>query len=224
MGIAMFYHLTRSSPEDTLATILPRAMAAGWRVMLRGTDQAALNRLDEQLWLGAEESFLPHGLQDEPHAADQPILLGTGAIGNAAQGLILIGSADTDPAEAMALERVWVLFDGADDKALAHARAMWTRLTTAGMAAQYWSEDGGRWEMKADKPAATHELPTIWLKLAIHLSLNIPGVMSGQNPPVEDSRKERPARGRGWRPAASPANYRRRIMRSPAISIANRPR
>jgi DNA polymerase III subunit chi len=154
MGIAMFYQLTRSTPEATLATILPRALSAGWRVMLRGTEQAALNRLDAQLWLGPEDEFLPHGLQDGPHDADQPILLGKGAIGNAAQGLVLIDSADTDPAEAMALERVWVLFDGADADALAKARALWTRLTNAGMAAQYWSEEGGRWEKKAEKPAA----------------------------------------------------------------------
>jgi DNA polymerase-3 subunit chi len=154
MGIAMFYHLTRSTPEDTLATILPRALAAGWRVMLRGTDQAALNRLDAQLWLDPEDSFLPHGVQGGPHDADQPILLGTGAIGNSAQGLVLLDGAATDPAEAMALERVWVLFDGADPAALASARGLWTRLTAAGLAAQYWSEDGGRWEKKSEKAAS----------------------------------------------------------------------
>ena len=153
MAIAMFYHLTRSTPQSTMATILPRAMAAGWRVMLRGTDPAALERLDLALWTDDDASFLPHGLAGGPHDADQPILLGLGAIGNAAQGLVLIDSAETDPAEALSLERVWVLFDGADDTALAHARGLWKRLTGAGMAAQYWSEDGGRWEKKADSAA-----------------------------------------------------------------------
>lgn len=155
MGIAMFYHLTRSTPEATLFTILPRALAAGWRVMLRGTDMAALKRLDAQLWQGVDDGFLPHGLQGGAHDADQPILLGTGAIGNAAQGLVLLDAAETDPAEAMALERVWVLFDGADPTTLAHARGLWTRLTNAGIAAQYWSEENGKWQKKAEKPAAT---------------------------------------------------------------------
>ena len=159
MGIAMFYQLTRSTPEATLATILPRALQAGWRVMLRGTDMATLKRLDAQLWQGPEDGFLPHGLQDGVHDADQPILLGTGTIDNAAQGLVLLESAETDPAEAMALERVWVLFDGADPATLAHARGLWTRLTTAGMAAQYWSEDGGRWEKKAEKAATAPSAP-----------------------------------------------------------------
>ena len=153
MGIAMFYQLSRSAPEATLATILPRAMQAGWRVMLRGTDQAALNRLDAQLWQGPDDGFLPHGLQGGPDDADQPILLGTGGIGNAAQALVLLDQAETTPLEALALERVWVLFDGADPATLAHARGLWTRLTGAGMAAQYWSEDGGKWEKKAEKAA-----------------------------------------------------------------------
>ncbi len=151
MGTAMFYHLTRSTPAQTLSIILPKALTAGWRVMLRGTDAAALARLDAQLWQGADDSFLPHGLAGGDHDADQPILLGTGAIANAAQGLVLVDGADTAPDEALGLERVWAIFDGADDAAVAKARGLWTRLTTAGMPAQYWSEESGKWEKKAEK-------------------------------------------------------------------------
>lgn len=154
MGIAVFYHLTRSSPLDTLATILPRALAAGWRVMLRGTDAQALERLDQALWTaGPPDSFLPHGLQGGAHDADQPVLLGTGAIGNAANTLVLLDKADTTPAEAAPLDRVWVLFDAADDSAMSAARALWTKLTAAGQHAQYWSEESGRWQLKTEKNA-----------------------------------------------------------------------
>ena len=151
MGTAMFYHLTRSTPAQTLATILPRAVAAGWRVMLRGTDAAALEKLDTQLWQGQADSFLPHGMAGGPHDDDQPVLLGTGAISNCARGLVLVDGADTSPVEAMALERVWAIFEGSDDAAVAQARGLWTKLTNAGMAAQYWSEDAGKWEKKAEK-------------------------------------------------------------------------
>ena len=149
----MFYHLTRSTPQETMATILPRALSAGWKVMLRGTDAATLQALDTALWLNPEDSFLPHGMAGGPHDADQPILLGQGTITNAAEGLMLIDGAETTPAEAEALQRVWVLFDGADDVALNGARRLWTTLTAAGLAAQYWSEDGGRWEKKTEKLA-----------------------------------------------------------------------
>lgn len=151
MGTAMFYHLTRSTPAQTLAMILPRAMAQGWRVMVRGTNPAALDRLDAQLWQGPEDGFLPHGMAGGGFDADQPILLGTGAIGNAAQALVLLDGADTAPDEALELERVWALFDGADDAAVAQARGLWTTLTAAGMPAQYWSEESGKWEKKAEK-------------------------------------------------------------------------
>jgi DNA polymerase-3 subunit chi len=153
MGIAVFYHLTRSSPLDTLATILPRALAAGWRVMLRGTDQAALDRLDMALWTAAEDSFLPHGLQGGAQDADQPVLLGTGPISNGANTLVLLDKADTTPAEAAPLDRIWVLFDAADETAMTMARGLWTKLTAAGQHAQYWSEESGRWQMKTEKNA-----------------------------------------------------------------------
>lgn len=149
----MFYHLTRSTPAETMATILPRALSAGWKVMLRGTDAAALATLDTALWTQSDDSFLPHGLAGGPHDADQPILLGQGAITNAAQGLMLVDGAETTPDEAAPLQRVWVLFDGANEAALAGARRLWTTLTTAGLAAQYWSEESGRWEKKTEKAA-----------------------------------------------------------------------
>ena len=150
----MFYHLTRSSPQETLAMILPRALAAGWRVMLRGTDRVALEQLDQTLWTaGGDESFLPHGLQGGPHDADQPILLGTGAIGNAAQALVLLDAADTTSEETTPLHRLWVIFDAADQSALTAARTLWTKLTAAGQHAQYWSEETGRWAMKTEKNA-----------------------------------------------------------------------
>lgn len=153
MGVAMFYHLTRSTPEATAATILPKSLAAGWKVMLRGADLAALESLDTALWLNPEDGFLPHGIAGGPHDADQPILLGLGAIHNEARALMLVGGAVTTPEEAAGLERVWVLFDGGDELDLALARRLWTSLTEAGIAAQYWSEESGRWEKKVEKAA-----------------------------------------------------------------------
>ncbi len=151
MGVAMFYHLTRSSPEETLMMLMDRALGQGWRVMVRGRVTAALERLDARLWQGEPTAFLPHGLQGGPHDADQPALIGTGEITNDAKGLFLIDGAEVTVAEASGLERVWLLFDGSDGAQLAAARGKWKALTEAGVPAQYWSEEGGRWEKKAEK-------------------------------------------------------------------------
>lgn len=150
----MFYHLTRSGPEEVLALILPRALAAGWRVMLRSPDAARRDRLDARLWLEPEEGFLPHGVEGGPFDAEQPVLIGQGAAVNGSQGVVLLDGAEPlDGEEAM--ERLWVLFDGNDETALKAARGMWTRLTGLGMAAQYWSEETGRWVMKTERKPAT---------------------------------------------------------------------
>jgi DNA polymerase-3 subunit chi len=155
LGTVMFFHLMQSVPADTLAVNAPRALGQGWRVLVRGTDPVTLERLDSDLWIkGGDESFLPHGLAGGNHDADQPILLGTGDPVNGAKVLALIDGAATTDAEIAGMERVWVLFDGNDPDRLQAARLQWKAMTAGGHSAQYWSEEGGRWEMKAESPAA----------------------------------------------------------------------
>lgn len=157
MGEAYFYHLTRSTLDETLPTLLERARAAGWRVAVRGTDAAQLDRLDERLWLG--EGFLPHGRARGPHDADQPVLLATAAeapdeMPNGAACLMAIDGAEVTPDEVRRMERVCVIFDGGDEAALGTARRQWKALTEAGCGAKYWSQEAGAWAMKVEKPGA----------------------------------------------------------------------
>lgn len=133
--------------------ILPRALAAGWRVMLRSPNPDRRDRLDAKLWLEPEDGFLPHGLEGGPFDADQPVLIGQGGATNAAQGVVLLDGAEPLPGEE-ACERLWVLFDGDDPAAVQAARGLWSRMTGLGMAAQYWSEETGRWVMKTEKKPA----------------------------------------------------------------------
>lgn len=151
MALVMFYHLTRSRREDTLRAILPRAVALGWRVMVRGTDPGKIAALDAALWEG--DGFLPHGISGQMNDADQPILLGQGGVDLGIKGLVLVDGAQCTIEEAQALERVWILFDGNDAAAVAAARDQWRNLTAAGLGAQYWSEDSGKWEKKNEKSA-----------------------------------------------------------------------
>jgi DNA polymerase-3 subunit chi len=85
-----------------------------------------------------------------PMAGEQPVLLGTGAIGNGAQALMLVDGAEPLPGEAVGLERIWVLFDGRNEAAVNRARGQWKASIAEGLAAQYWSEESGRWAKKAD--------------------------------------------------------------------------
>ncbi|KJZ24160.1 DNA polymerase III subunit chi [Tritonibacter mobilis] len=151
MGAAYFYHLTRKPLQETLPVLLDKARDAGWRIAVRGRDPERLAWLDDTLWLGGDATFLPHGLAGGPHDKLQPILLTTSADApNDATCVMSVDGAEVTPEEVSSLERVCILFDGTDPDAVQQARGQWKALTAAGCAAQYWSEEGGRWEKKAE--------------------------------------------------------------------------
>ncbi|MDV4145723.1 DNA polymerase III subunit chi [Shimia sp. FJ5] len=152
MGAVYFYHLTRNPADVTLVSLIGKAREQGWRVLVRGNDDQRLDWLDQKLWLsGGDESFLAHGKAGSPYDADQPVLLCTNPENsNAASCLMSIDGADLSPDEINGCERACILFDGHDYAAVQHARDQWKSLTGAGCAAQYWSEESGRWEKKAE--------------------------------------------------------------------------
>lgn len=151
MGDVYFYHLTRRPLEAVLPMLLDRALQAGWRILVQGTDARRMTWLDEKLWLGPEEQFLPHGLAGGQHDALQPVLLTCERQDLANFACVMsVDGADVDPGDLEQLQRACILFDGRDDQAVQHARVQWKTLTGAGCKAQYWSEESGRWEKKAE--------------------------------------------------------------------------
>ena len=152
LGAVYFYHLTRNPADVTLVSLIGRAREQGWRILIRASEAQRLDWLDQKLWLtGGDESFLAHGLAGGPHDADQPILLSLAENANGAACIMSIDGAGIAPEEVQACERACILFDGHDEAAVQHARGQWKTLTDAGCSAQYWSEESGRWEKKAEK-------------------------------------------------------------------------
>lgn len=149
MAVAKFYHLTRDPLESLLPVLISKALEIGLRVAVRGTDPARIEAIDRQLW--AIDGFLAHGIAGGAHDDEQPILLTSAAPGplaNAARCLITLDGAGVTADEAAALERLCVVFDGTDAAAVEAARGQWRALTGAGVAAEYWSRESGRWECK----------------------------------------------------------------------------
>jgi DNA polymerase-3 subunit chi len=148
----LFYHLTRSSVEQTARLLLARAVGQGWKVTVRGGRESRLDDLDRVLWLGPEGEFLPHGRSGGAHDARQPILLtGRHDLANDPKALMLLDGAAFDEEETVHLERVWILFEDQDTACRDTARDQWKRICDAGIAAQYWTEDGGSWEKKMER-------------------------------------------------------------------------
>ncbi len=145
-----FYHLQRQPLEAVLPTLLERSLERGWRALVRATSDERLSALDDHLWTFSDESFLPHGTDREPDAAEQPVVLTLADRNpNNAAVLFLVEGAPV-PDDAAAYNRLLILFDGNDEDALAAARAQWKGVKASGFDATYWQQDPrGRWEKKA---------------------------------------------------------------------------
>ncbi len=144
-----FYHLTRVSLDQALPRLLGRVLAAGGRAFVLCGEAERLPALDAALWTAPDPDWLPHGVAGAEHDALQPILLGTEDIapGNGARFLVLVDGADS--ARLAEYDRVLDLFDGADNAAVAAARARWAAAKAAGHALTYWQQGQGGWEKRS---------------------------------------------------------------------------
>ena len=148
-GEIWFYHLERSSVEDTLPPLLEKCVERGWRAIVRSGDPANLEAIDASLWTYRANSWLPHGKSCGDAVEDdrQPVLLvhppelGSDLVLKA-PALFLLDGADWDGVTG--IERIFVIFDGRDNDAVARARTDWRRAKDAGFEPAYWrqSEDG----------------------------------------------------------------------------------
>ena len=143
-----FYHLTRNGADQALPQLLGRTLAAGQRAVVLCGDTERVAALDTALWLSADPDWLPHGTVASGHAGLQPIwLTSADEAPNGAKFLFLINGAST--ARLDAFERVFDLFDGRDESAVAAARTRWTAAKSAGHALTYWQQTPRGWEKKA---------------------------------------------------------------------------
>ena len=153
MGEVYFYHLTRQTVSQALLPLLGKCLSNSWRVVIRGQDLDQLNELDDKLWQGASDAFLPHGLAGSSGDADQPILLALKGQTYPHDCLICISGAPISEEEVAEAKRVCILFQDDNSEDMQTARGQWKSLTKAGFAAKYWSQSNGNWELQAEKTA-----------------------------------------------------------------------
>ncbi len=144
-----FYHLTRSSLEDTLPRLLTKTLQAGERAVVLLGSQERVDALNTHLWVYDPDGFLPHGAARDGDAERQPVWLTH--LDENPNGAAFLFVADRAKSEKVGdYKRCFELFDGRDDTAVADARARWKAYRTAGHAVAYWQQtDSGGWEKKA---------------------------------------------------------------------------
>ncbi len=126
-----FYHLTRTTAEQALPKLLGRTLAAGQRAVVLCGSAARVQALDDALWAGADPDWLPHGSARTGEADLQPIWLATAARSPERRALP-VPAGRGGAADPAAFDRVFDLFDGGDEAAVAAARARWTAAKAAG--------------------------------------------------------------------------------------------
>ncbi len=143
-----FYHLTRTGADQALPALLGRTLAAGQRAAIICGTPERVAALDASLWLCPEPEWLPHGTAASGEADLQPIWLTTeDESPNNARFLFLIDGGIS--ARLDQFDRVFDLFDGNDEAALAAARGRWKAAKEAGHALTYWQQGQRGWEKKA---------------------------------------------------------------------------
>ena len=144
-----FYHLERTALDQALPELLEKTLARGWKALVRATSADRVEHLDGWLWSYRDDSFLPHGVEGEPLAERQPILITTGMDNaNAANALFLVD--DAEPGETAPFERCVLLFDGRDEAAVRAARGRWPAFKAAGCTVSYWRQgETGGWRKEA---------------------------------------------------------------------------
>jgi DNA polymerase-3 subunit chi len=143
-----FYHLERTGLDQALPELLEKTLQRGWKAIVRSAAAERLEHLDGWLWTYRDDSFLPHGVDHEPNAAHQPVLITQGFENpNAANALFLVDGAE--PGELAGYDRCVVLFDGGDPDQLALARRQWSALKSSGLPLSYWKQQARGWEKQA---------------------------------------------------------------------------
>ncbi|NHO33362.1 DNA polymerase III subunit chi [Acetobacter fallax] len=139
-----FYHLTRTGAHDALPVLLGRTLDTGKRAVIRCGTPGDARALDDALWKVSDPVWLPHAATGGKYPERQPIWITAGDdVPNGATFLFMLGATDAPPVDPF--ERVFDLFDGRDESAVAAARLRWTALKARGHTLAYWRQEAKGW-------------------------------------------------------------------------------
>ena len=143
-----FYHLEASTIEGVLPGLLEKTRQKGWRALVK-LPEGQLKEMDDYLWTYKDDSFLPHGRDDEPLVDQQPITLSASAkMAAGYDAVFLLGGAELD--DMTGAQRAMIMINGRSQEDVQRERARWKVLKDTGAVLSYYQQnDRGGWEKKA---------------------------------------------------------------------------
>ncbi len=141
-----FYQLTQTPLGKALPRLLEKIIASDMRAVVKLEDDAAVEKLNIELWTYTTKVFLPHGSSKDGYISQQPIYLTAhNENPNGANVYVFIGN--TEPGELDGFTKCLYMFDGNDENQLQIARTRWKKYKAAGNKLTYWQQSvAGVWE------------------------------------------------------------------------------
>ncbi|KEC55482.1 DNA polymerase III subunit chi [Bartonella koehlerae] len=135
----LFYHLTQSTLEDILPTLVERALERFGRVTIQCVNKERRDAIDTRLWVYADEAFIGHGTECDQYPNFQPVFLTTGQ-GNPNDSKIRFLIEGAICSDIDAYQRLVVLFNGQSDEQLDLVRAQWKKYKMENHNLTYWQQ------------------------------------------------------------------------------------
>ena len=139
-----FYHLTSGSQELAACQLLEKCYKGNYRVVVKACNEEVQESLNRSLWTFAQKSFIPHGSKNDPSSSEQPIYITTSQENpNDANVLVLLGTFEGIYSE---FEKIFVIFDGANETTLAQAKSIMEKLNTPQNQVAYYQQTKAGWQ------------------------------------------------------------------------------
>ncbi|MEM6382390.1 MAG: DNA polymerase III subunit chi [Pseudomonadota bacterium] len=154
-----FYHLTSTTLESALPTLLLKSLERRWRVVVQAADRDRLAELDTHLWTHSQAGFLPHGSSvgsdghPDPNSERQPVWLTTedDNPNRATVRFFVAGAFPDHETDFQAYERLVLMFNGQEQQEVEAARTCWRALKSSDGELIYWKQTpSGTWEKAGD--------------------------------------------------------------------------
>jgi DNA polymerase-3 subunit chi len=143
-----FYHMEQATLDQALPMIVMKAWQSGENVMVRVPDKREASRLNDLLWSFRADSFIPHGMDSDKNADQQPVFV-TANDENVNEANILILTHGCTHPSVVDFKMTCEMLDGRVDSQITDARARWKTYKDDGHDLTYWQQDeNGKWGKK----------------------------------------------------------------------------
>ena len=144
-----FYHLEKTSLDNALPMLLEKAFESGQRVLIKVDMAERADYLNTLLWTYKPDSFLPHGVEKDGNAENQPIFITHKDKFNPNKAALVVLVDNVPVPMDEGFTRALYFFDGSNPDSLQIARKEWQRVSDAGADRFYWQQnETGKWENK----------------------------------------------------------------------------